>query len=155
VIDLEGESVKESGGTKGPAAEENLKTQISKKREYWNILFLLSCIFAAFNDPLLCYMVSLDRTKICLTYSSPASNIYALLRLCLDSLYIIDLLISCCGIRNKRKNIAKRFRACCTTSDENTALSKNRKPFHERIQQQLPVISRILIALPVVEVRGS
>lgn len=142
-IDLEGESVKEDGGTKRPA---------SKKRMSWNLLFLLSCVAAAFTDPIFFYLLSLDRTNMCFTISITGSIIYVLLRLCLDSLYIIDLLISFCGIRNKRKNIAKRFGACCTTSDENTALSKKRKPFHERIQQELPVISRILIAIPVAEI---
>ncbi|KAK9910876.1 hypothetical protein M0R45_034813 [Rubus argutus] len=161
---LSGESEKKDGvlltATSARLLEETLNAHHRIKR-MWNTFFVLACCFAVFIDPLFCYIEVIDEDKNGIHEDKNLMVAYLFLRLIADVVYMIDTIISSLGIIfKKREKIAKPFRACWRTiSGDQTIVVHPRSPpakenqsISARIHKLLPLLPRILVVLPILEI---
>lgn len=152
-INLEEESDEEDG--KGPAVQEILEAR-EKAMHRWNTFFTILCAFAVFIDPLFCYIYVIKEDYMCFSYDTKLMWAYVGLRIAIDVFYVIDIIIFLRGICKKRKG--RKFRECWKPRTDNQTSTV--RPWKQVIKRcyfldLLPILPRILVALPIPEVREA
>ncbi|KAK9910594.1 hypothetical protein M0R45_034550 [Rubus argutus] len=152
--DLEGGSEKEARGHGVIASPKFLQVfteaiQHAKKPTItWNTTFIILCSFAVFIDPLYCYIHIIAASRNCYYRDEKLFWAYFGLRSTTDVFYAMDIFYFLRSHRAPNKLNGKTSEIC---REREQARREDESFIQARIHKLLPILLRILVALPIPE----
>ncbi|XP_061998581.1 cyclic nucleotide-gated ion channel 1-like [Rosa rugosa] len=125
----------EEDGVKRTTVVEKLIAETHKAKNWWNTIFIISCAFAVFNDPIFCYITAIDNENKCYTLNQNLAVNYVYARTVTDVFYLLDFFISKCG--------------CCCCS------GRGKRSCKSCTTNTLSILSRIFVSLPIAQIYAA